>query len=124
MARHNDTGRWGEQIAADALVCEGFAIKERNWRLGHLEIDIIAQRGNEYVFAEVKTRSDKDSDPLEAVGPRKIMNMVRAADAFLNYHSDSLFEVRFDLFSISGTPDDYTVEHIPDAFQAPIKTYR
>lgn len=124
MARHNDTGRWGEQIAVDVLTSEGFAIKERNWRLGHLEIDIIAQRGREYVFAEVKTRTDKDTDPLEAVGTRKIMNMVRAADAFLNYHSNGLFEVRFDLFAISGTPDDYTVEHVRDAFQPPIKTYR
>lgn len=124
MARHNDTGKWGEQIAADMLVCQGFAIKHRNWRMGHLEIDIIAQRGREYIFAEVKTRSDMDSDPLEAVDNRKIRNMVRAADAFLSYNCDEPLEVRFDLFAISGTPDNYTVEHIPDAFTAPTKTYR
>lgn len=122
MARHNETGRWGEKVAYDILVGEGYAIVDTNWRLGRYEIDIIAMKGAEVVFAEVKTRSDKDDDPLEAVDRRKMMRMVRSAEAFCGSQGMP-HSVRFDLFAISGTPDDYTVEHIADAFQPPLKTY-
>ena len=58
MAERNSLGKWGEQVVVDHLVAEGYAIVERNWRLNHLEIDIIATRGNEIAFVEVKTRRE------------------------------------------------------------------
>lgn len=122
MARHNELGKWGEQLAVDELVKEGFAIRERNWRMGHLEIDIIAIRDDTLVFAEVKTRADLDEDPLEAIDKRKIANIVNAAKAYIAT-SNLPHGVRFDVFGIAGTPDNYTFEHIPDAFFAPLKTY-
>ncbi len=123
MARHNELGKWGEQLAVDRLVDDGFAILHQNWRMGHLEIDIIARKDATVVFAEVKTRAEKDLDPLEAVDKRKIAHMVRAAEAYLKA-KDWPYQVRFDLFAINGTPDDYTLEHIPDAFYPPLRTYR
>ncbi len=123
MARHNELGKWGEQLAVDRLVDDGFAILHRNWRMGHLEIDIIARKDATVVFAEVKTRAEKDFDPLEAVDKRKIAHMVRAAEAYLKA-KDWPYQVRFDLFAINGSPDDYTLEHIPDAFYPPLRTYR
>ena len=123
MAKHNDLGKWGEQLAADKLIADGFAVIQRNWRLGWLEIDIIARRDEMIVFAEVKTRSERDVDPLEAVDKRKISHMVRSAEAFLRA-SDYPYEVRFDLFAINGTPDDYTIDHLEDAFYPPLKSYR
>lgn len=122
MARHNDLGKWGESLAVDRLIEEGFSIIETNWRLGHLEIDIIARKDNMMVFAEVKTRSDNTIDPLEAIDDRKRANMVRAADAFMR-HTGKFYEARFDVFGITGTPDDYNMEHIPDAFYPTLKTY-
>ncbi len=122
MARHNETGKWGEDIAADYLTEQGFAIAERNWRQGRLEIDIIAMRDDTLVVAEVKTRSDRDEDPLDAVDNKKILNMVRAAAAYIKIKALP-HQVRFDLFAIAGTPDDYSFEHIPDAFYPPLKTY-
>ena len=56
MAIHNELGRWGEDYAADFLAAQGYRIVERNWRFGHHDIDIIASKGNEIVFVEVKTR--------------------------------------------------------------------
>ena len=123
MAGHNELGKWGEQLAVDRLVDDGFAILHQNWRMGHLEIDIIARKDATVVFAEVKTRAEKDLDPLEAVDKRKIAHMVRAAEAYLKA-KDWPYQVRFDLFAINGTPDDYTLEHIPDAFYPPLRTYR
>lgn len=123
MAEHNSLGKWGEKIAADILLREGATIRERNWRMGHLEIDIVASLGDIVIFGEVKTRADKNEDPLEAITPRKRANMAAAARVYLS--NNSMFAaVRFDLFAIRGTPGDYEAEHIPDAFRPAIKTYR
>lgn len=123
MARHNQTGKWGEELAADMLTSKGYAICERNWRRGHLEIDIIAMRDDILVFAEVKTRTNPDEDPLEAVDRRKMLNMAHAAQAYMAANR-SPHRAQFDLFAISGTPGNYKIEHIPDAFDIPAKTYR
>ena len=39
-------GELGEQLSCDFLVANGHRILERNWRSGHLEIDIISEDGN------------------------------------------------------------------------------
>ena len=120
MARHNELGKWGEDLACDKLVGEGYAIVERNWRSGHNEIDIIAARGNRIVFAEVKTRSETGVDPLEAIDANKISRLTRAAHSYIVTH-DIKQEPQFDVFAISGNPADYKLEHIPDAFFPPLR---
>lgn len=116
MAEHNDTGAWGEQIAVDRLTSLGYAIRERNWRMDKLELDIIAVKGRRMIFVEVKTRtSDRFADPIEAVNARKRSHMVKAADVYMRNVKEP-YEWQFDIFIIIGTPADYTVDHIPDAF--------
>lgn len=122
MARHNDTGHWGEDMAADYLTEHGYAIVARNWRIGKLELDIVAMKDDTLIIAEVKTRNNKEDDPLESIDNKKILNIVHAADAFVK-QNELPHSVRFDLFAINGTPDDYTFEHVPDAFYPPLKTY-
>lgn len=122
MAKHNETGAWGEQLAVDKLVADGCSILETNWRTKGFEIDIVARKDNIVIFAEVKTRRDKDEDPLEAIDARKISKMTRAADLYLSQH-DLPWEPRFDLFGIRGVPEDYQIEHIPDAFLPPLRKY-
>lgn len=119
MAQHNETGQWGEVLACEKLITEGYAINQRNFRIGHYELDIIAMKGNRIVFVEVKTRSNPDSDPIEAIDSKKIMRMTRAANAYVTAY-DIPHEVQFDIITIVGTPDDYKLEHIPDAFFAPL----
>lgn len=122
MAKHNDTGRWGEDLAADYLTEHGYAIVKRNWHAGKFELDIVAMKDDTLVIAEVKTRTDKDEDPLDSIDNKKILNIVHAADAFIKRY-DLPHHVRFDIFSIAGTPDDYSFEYLPDAFYPPLKTY-
>ena len=122
MARHNQIGQWGESLAVDYLTEHGYAIVERNWRNHKMEIDIIAMKDDMLVVCEVKTRSSKDEDPLDAVDGKKILSMVRAAEAYVRMN-DIPHQVRFDLFAIAGTPDDHVFEHVPDAFYPPLKTY-
>lgn len=123
MARHNELGKLGEKIASEYLQTKGYLIREQNWRCGKVEIDIVAEVNCRLVIVEVKTRTDDFADPLDAVDAKKQHNLVRAANAYLNY-TDLDMEVQFDIITIIGTPEDYKLEHFPDAFYAPLKTYR
>lgn len=62
------TGIFGERIAARYLRLHGYTIKERNWRTGHMELDIIATSWKQIAFVEVKTRT-YTKDTLETALP-------------------------------------------------------
>ena len=59
MAAHNDTGKWGEDLAAKYLEEKGYTIVERDWKSGRRDIDIIALDDDVVVFVEVKTRRNR-----------------------------------------------------------------
>ena len=44
MAKHNETGVKGEQIAQNFLINKGYTILHRNWCFGKMEVDIIAEK--------------------------------------------------------------------------------
>ena len=44
MAQHNQLGKWGEQIAREHLLTQGYAIDCVNTRIGAVEIDFIARK--------------------------------------------------------------------------------
>ncbi|MDE6352948.1 MAG: YraN family protein [Muribaculaceae bacterium] len=122
MARHNDYGKWGENMAVEYLVSKGYAIRERNWRVGHYELDIIATKGNRIVFVEVKTRLHDDYVPEIDISPAKRSRLIYAANGYL-FATRLPFEPQFDVIYIVGPPDSYKVEHIPDAFFPTLKKY-
>ena len=62
-------GEYGEKIAVRHLRLHGYTVKERNWRTGHMELDIIASSFREIVFAEVKTRTYTSDTILTAPPP-------------------------------------------------------
>ena len=123
MAKHNDLGKWGEEIAFEKLTRDGYAIVAQNWKLGHYEIDIIATKGTRIVFVEVKTRSNDFTDPIDAVDRRKMAHMCASANAYMK-EAKVYLEAQFDIIGITGVPGNYTVQHIEDAFIPPLKTYR
>ena len=112
-------GKRAEQLAADLLICKGYFIRERNFRMGHLEIDIIAQKGTTVCFIEVKARNGKNEDPLDAVDKNKVRRIVKVADSYMR-SLDYDMDCRFDIITITGTEDDYNIEHIEDAFFPPL----
>ena len=119
MAKHNNTGKWGEDLAADYLREKGYEIIERDWRDGHRDIDIIARSPDlrTIVFVEVKTRrSDVLTSPADAIDARKVRNIGLAADNYVKMHGID-GPLRFDVITIVGTsPSTMRLEHIPDAF--------
>ena len=50
-------GRWGEDRAVEFLQRQNFSVIERNYNSSVGEIDIIAKKGDDFYFVEVKTRS-------------------------------------------------------------------
>ncbi|MBK5720233.1 YraN family protein [Dysgonomonas sp. Marseille-P4677] len=120
MAEHNDIGKKGEDTAVDFLQKEGYQIIERNWINEKYEIDIIARNEEYIVFVEVKTRSsDRWGNPEEAVSNNKIKRIVAAADFYLKKY-DIDMPARFDIISAIWTGKTFKIEHIDDAFLAPI----
>ena len=121
MAKTDEVGKWGEELAVELLVSKGYAITERNWKLNKLEIDIIAMRGTRIVFVEVKTRTSAEDDPLDAVDKKKISNVVNAAHFYI-VSRNIVQEPQYDVITITGMPGNYHIEHIEDAFYAPLRT--
>ncbi|NDV77794.1 YraN family protein [Dysgonomonas sp. 511] len=120
MAEHNDLGQKGESAATNYLEQNGYRIIERNWTYGKYEIDIIAANNEFLVFAEVKTRSSSYwGNPEEAVSKKKIKYIVEAADYYIK-ENDIEQPVRFDVIAAIWNGKTFEIEHIDDAFLAPV----
>lgn len=126
MAKSNKLGKDGEQAACEFLITQGYTVRETNWRLGHLEIDIVAQESStcKLHIVEVKTRTATEHyDPTRAVTRAKIRNLVNAAGGYISHYQLQM-AVQYDLMIISGTAPDFQIQFIPNAFQPPLRTIR
>lgn len=123
MARHNRLGTWGEQLAREFMLRQGYAIAGENVCVGNYEIDFIAYKDDRIIFVEVKTRSTDFVDPTEAVTPAKMKRLSRAADSYIRSHN-ILHEPQIDVITVIGTPSmapgEVVITHYPDAFMPPI----
>jgi putative endonuclease len=116
MAEHNILGKKGEEQARFLLKEKGYTIIACNWKHLKEEIDIIASRGEELVFVEVKTRSGSPLESPElAVSPGKQRSLVNAADAYIK-NNNVLCEARFDVISVLFNKNRFTIDHIENAF--------
>lgn len=120
MAAHNELGTRGETIAADYLRNNNFQIIALNWRYLKLEVDIIAENDEFIIFIEVKTRrSIRWGNPEEAVNDIKIRRIIEAADFYINENNIDK-PARFDVITILLNNNKIELNHIEDAFFAPI----
>lgn len=121
--KNREWGHEAERLAAEYYLKEGYIIRERNWRSGHSEIDIILEKDRTIVFVEVKSRKAGTQDPVEAVNFRKRQKMIRGADAYLR-NLQMLYQYRFDIVTFTGDPDNYVMHHYADAFLPPVNSGR
>ena len=116
MARHNELGKKGEQLAVNHLIKNGYEIVERNYRFDKAEVDIIAKQKDILAIVEVKTRSSTDfGNPQDFVKPKQIQRLVKAVDEYVNVNNLDV-EVRFDIVAIVMNGKQYDIEHLEDAF--------
>lgn len=103
------TGDFGERYAANYLRLHGYTVKERNWRSGHHEIDIIATRLGVIAFVEVKTRTYTPetigilAPPGNAVKADKKRATRHAAQQYLYEHYTKK-KPRMDVIEIWAAP--------------------
>ena len=114
------TGKFGEDMAADYLDGKGFTIIARNWRSGHYELDIVALDGDAGIhFVEVRTRINPEILPQETVNSTKQRKVIEAAKRFLREEANrkfSDFEAFFDVVGVTVANDGTDLEYIPQAF--------
>lgn len=81
--RRKNLGDWGEDLACDFLCRRGFEIVERNFHTTVGELDIVAKKGGDYYFVEVKTRAEAEmandlaANGLKRYRAEKAMNIYR-----------------------------------------------
>lgn len=115
-----ERGKRGEERAVRFLEGQGFTVIERNVRLKVGEIDVIARRGKELHFFEVKVRGEGSLIPArESFGARQQKRLRRAAEAYLVQHERTwkkMPEVSFGLVAIDLDGTKETIECIEHAF--------
>jgi putative endonuclease len=105
MAKHNDTGKKGETLAATWFTEKGYTIIHTNWRHKNLEVDIIASKSNMLHFIEVKAvTSLQYGNPEEKITEKKIKNLINASEEYL-YQNPQWQRIQFDVLSITMIKD-------------------
>jgi len=112
-------GAWGEQVAADYLVANGYLLVMCNFRCYFGEIDLIAKEGEVWCFVEVKTRRNLNyGRGYESITKTKQQHLILAAENYLNLHGLGEVAFRFDVVSIDFVKNGaYQLELIKNALQ-------
>jgi len=113
-----ELGIYGENLIAQRLQKQGYTIIARNYRQRYGEIDLIACKGNQLSFVEVKTRSNRYFDLAQVINYTKQQRMIKTAQHFLIERGYYDKVCQFDVALIEphhGTP---RITYIPDAFMA------
>lgn len=94
-------GLRSETLAAWFLRLKGYRILAMRFKTRVGEVDIIARRGKQIVFAEVKWRQSR-TGALEAIVDENRQRVRRAAELYLQKHPRYTgFDIRFDALVFS-----------------------
>lgn len=116
---HVDGGEM-EALVANLISRYGFVVLEQNYRLGHLEVDLIAMEKDVLCFIEVKARSHRiHSGEVEDLIPQsKRDNIVQVADVYCrSLHHFFYNRIRFDYALVTVLPyKEPSVQYVRNAF--------
>jgi putative endonuclease len=121
---HSDPSQWtdprhqrglaAEEQAIRYLQSRGWDILSHRFRVGRVEVDLIARRGALVAFVEVKARRGAAfGSPFEAVTGGKRRDIVKAARVWMDRFGRPDDVYRFDCIGIV----DNNLEHLEDAFR-------
>ncbi len=114
-------GQRGEDFVSDRLCQRGYTLLDRNWRHATGELDIIARRGDEIVFVEVRTRRGPlqaaIDAALESITPRKQTRLAALAEHYLAAHTLDAENIawRIDVAAVGCEGGRFSMELISDA---------
>lgn len=106
-------GKEGEDICCQYLQDNGYTIVERNFRCKEGEIDIIARDKTEWVFLEVKTRTNAHYGyPADAITEWKKRKMMKAVKFYLYFHRLEDAYIRIDMIEVHMEKEIGYIHHI------------
>ena len=99
--KKGEIGRKGEEAAEEHLKEKGFRVLKRNYKNKYAEIDMVAKKGEETVFVEVRsTSTEYFGTPEETVNQRKIEKLKKNVLAYTTFENvEGPF--RIDLICVS-----------------------
>ncbi len=108
-----------EDAVAHLVEARGFEILWRNLHLGHLEIDIVARKGDLVAMIEVRTRGPGAFErPLASVAGKKKMRLLHAADRLWSRHlkkMEGVERMRIDVAGVTFANGEAQIDYIPGA---------
>lgn len=107
-------GLAGEEQAIRYLQSQGWEVVAHRFRVGRVELDIVARRGHLVAFIEVKARrGNAFGSPFEAITGAKRREMVKAARVWVDRYGKPADVFRFDCIALT----DNKLEYLADAFR-------
>ena len=114
-------GREAEAAAADKLRANGFRILWQNLRIGALELDIVAKKGDLLVVVEVRARGPGSYEkPLASISRTKRRTLLRGVRALWKGRIAKMSDVKRMRIDVAAVTRDasgaLTIEWIAGAF--------
>ncbi|NCN22581.1 YraN family protein [Candidatus Falkowbacteria bacterium] len=111
-------GLFGEDLADNYLTKKGYQIIARNYRIGHLEIDLIASKSNHYFLFEIKTRSNKLATLSSPINQQQQKRLKKAAVLYAASNNLNFDLIHFDLLLIIVERENkkIIIKHYADIF--------
>ncbi len=118
----HELGRRAEAAVADYLFARGFALLERNARVGALELDIVARRGPLVVVVEVRTRRPGGLvGPFESITPAKRARVARGVERLWARRlsaMEGVERVRIDVAAVRFAGEKTRIEYVEGAISS------
>lgn len=111
-------GNRGENLATEFLLEKGYTIVGRNFRFGHHELDIIAEKNGTLMVIEVKSVHQQEFGTGESrILNKKQQSIIKAAYAYLDQNERYQNRpVRFDVICINFQYYPARIIHYEGAF--------
>ena len=106
-------GYEGEDTAVKYLKLNGYKIIDRNFYARQGEIDIIAKEDKEWVFIEVKTRTNHAfGRPIEAVDNLKKQHLLNTIKYYIYSNKIKDENIRIDVIEVYIINKKHIINHI------------
>ena len=122
MKKYNkEIGNYGETVAGDFLINNGYNILDMNYRNRYGEIDIVCKKNNIIIFCEVKSRyTNSFGNPIESVTYYKQKQIIKLSQIYLLYKKYHNYNIRYDIIEVifNNKNASFKLNHIKDAFRS------
>ena len=109
-------GQVGEDLALGFYRACGYRCRDRRWRRGGGEIDLVVERAGVVVFAEVKFRGPGSfGRAVDAVSPPQLRRLRRLAGRWCRENDTGRADLRLDVVTVdlAGEARGLVLRHFP-----------